>query len=431
MLRLGHLKVLVNVAVEAGGSRYRVERTTAELLTSKVTVPSEEMKALTEYLYKKKLCLIRSTDPQGHDNSLQEGAEREIRYPDLAIERHSDGTLRLTNRNQLAQTVDVWWQDRWLASPNVPSKVGAVTVSAKSGSKTGLSHIVDWAEATGFISSTAQATPEGQLLAKLDGKYQGSSWIGNPYILGMDRILIGSVVLSLDLDLFSRLITALHATTWPLKKRDAASLFADTVERLVDEAESANHLTVRQRFHLTEQLRELERAARGKHGDVGGASTTWHRAASRLETYVDLGFLTKASGDHCYKFEYTYFPTALLSSTSESLRSESDPLDWLETHVVSCLLGRETRQEPIGIEEMREPLLRVLETMRSPTTSYPIGTVALGLASLLADSGDPISIRAARRGLEELPRSHPGLAHLSRGTSGQRAEYISLDLGKI
>ncbi|MCL4795646.1 MAG: hypothetical protein KJZ84_13870 [Bryobacteraceae bacterium] len=429
MLRLGHLKVLSNVATEMSGSRYRVEKATAELLTSDSTVGPEEIPALTEYLYRKRLCVSRSASVSTCEDF--EGEAQEVRYPGLVIEELPAGALRLTDGKDASNAATVWWQDRCLASPDVPSKVGAITVSAKSGSKTGLSHIIDWAEATGLISSTAQATPEARLLAKLDGKCNGESWIGNPYIISTDRILLSFIVLSSDLDIFSRLLVALAATTWPLKKRQAAVLFAKTLEGLVDEADGARYLTSRQKFHLTEQLRELERAARKKSGDVGGASTTWHRTASRLETYVDLGILTKKSKDPRDRFEYTYYPTPVLSAFVESLKAESDPLDWLERNLVACLLGSATRQDAMDLVEMKEPLQRLLNVIRSPTTSYQIGTLAVGLATVFAETKSPVSIRCARASLEELARTHPEIARLARGTSGQRAEYISLDPRKV
>jgi hypothetical protein len=430
MLRLGHLKVLSNVATETSGSRYRVEKATAELLTSDSIVGPNEIPALTEYLRRKMLCVIRSCPPQTGEDAEGNTAQ-EVRYPDLVIEELPSGGLRLTDGSAPVVAATVWWQDRCLASPDVPSKVGAITVSARSGSKTGLSHIIDWAEATGLLSSTAQATPEARLLAKLDGKCQGESWIGNPYVLGNDKILLGFLILASDLDIFSRLVVALQATNWPLKKRQAASLFGDTLVRMVDEADEARYLTPRQKFHLTDQLRELERAARKKGGDVGGASTTWHRTASRLETYVDLGILTKASRDPHDKFDYTYYPTPVLAAFAESLQSESDPLDWLEVSLVGCLIGRATRQNTMGLEEMQEPLQRLLGVIRSPTTSYQIGTLAVGLATVLAATKDPVSIRCARTSLEELARTHPEVARLARGTSGQRAEYISLDPRRV
>jgi hypothetical protein len=430
MLRLGHLKVLSNVATEASGSRYRVEKATAELLTSESTVSPDEISSLTEYLRRKRLCIIRSSPAQSGETSGPH-TEEEVRYPDLVIEELPSGDLRLTDGKAPVAAATVWWQDRCLASPDVPSKVGAITVSAKSGSKTGLSHIIDWAEAAGLISSTAQATPEARLLAKLDGKSQGEVWTGNPYVLGSDRILLGFLLLAADLDIFSRLVVALQSTNWPLKKRQAAALFGDTLVRLVDEADEARYLTPRQKFHLTDQLRELERAARKKGGDVGGASTTWHRTASRLETYVDLGILTKASRDPRDKFEYTYYSTSVLTAFAETLHAESDPLDWLEANLVGCLLGRETRQETMDLAEMQAHIQRLLGVIRSPTTSYQIGTLAVGLATLLAETTEPVSIRCARISLEELARTHPEVARLARGTSGQRAEYISLDPRKV
>ncbi len=106
-------------------------------------------------------------------------------------------------------------------------------------------------------------------------------------------------------------------------------------------------------------------------------------------------------------------------------------MEWLELYLVGCLLGQATRQEILSFHDFREPLLRLLGTISSPTTSYQIGVLAIGLARLFADGQCPISIKCARTSLEELARSRPEVARLARGTSGQRAEYISLDPRKI
>src|SRR5207247_7989135 len=154
----------------AGGRRHRVGKVAGQVLTSDSVVPPDEIQDLTEYLYRKKLCVIRSAAPGAADGDSGAGTEEDVRYPGLIIEKINGSEFRLTDGRAPLRAATVWWQDRCLASPEVTSKVGAVTVSAKSGSKTGLSHVIDWAEAAGLISSTAQATPEAQLLAKLDGK---------------------------------------------------------------------------------------------------------------------------------------------------------------------------------------------------------------------------------------------------------------------
>ena len=95
MLRLGHLKVLSNIAAETGGSRRRVERAFAELLTGDSTAPANEIPALTEYLYRKRLCVIRAA--MRHGQSEEEEDEQAVRYSDLVIEQASDGSLLLSD----------------------------------------------------------------------------------------------------------------------------------------------------------------------------------------------------------------------------------------------------------------------------------------------------------------------------------------------
>lgn len=288
MLRLGHLKVISRVACEADGARHRVEKWTGQRLTSLCAIPESDGTALADYLFFKGLSPAHEAGVAGGT-----GGNREYRYPQLVVELESDGSRRVRAEN--GEQVQVSWQDLCLSSASVPSKVGAVNASAKSGSTTGVSHIVDWAETVGFITSTAQPTGEGKLLANSGNERHGNVWSDNPYACQPDRVLLGGVLIAGDLDLFSRLVARLIEGEWPIRKRAAAHAFAKALERVANEATDARQLTSRERFHLTDQLRELERAARRSRKEIGEASTTWHRAASRMESYVDLGILTKVS----------------------------------------------------------------------------------------------------------------------------------------
>src|SRR6476661_3468480 len=115
MLRLGHLKVLSNVATESGGSRYRVEKLTSELLISDSSVSSEAISGLTEYLYRKRLCVIELDTLMAKPRNGDEAHEQVVRYPELVIVKGADGGLRLTNGKAPISTATVWWQDRCLA----------------------------------------------------------------------------------------------------------------------------------------------------------------------------------------------------------------------------------------------------------------------------------------------------------------------------
>ena len=134
MLRAGHLSVLADVANELGGNEYRVLVELAEQLTRDVVVPDGENEAVAEYLEAKGLCLVVG-------QSGEQVARGRDRYPDLSVRRTAAGP-RLAAVSGVPR---IWWQDYMLSEPAVPSRVGAVTVSAKSGSRTGLSHILDWA----------------------------------------------------------------------------------------------------------------------------------------------------------------------------------------------------------------------------------------------------------------------------------------------
>jgi len=417
MLRTGHLKVVSNVAAEVGSARHRVERQAAEVFTSITEVPSTEAKRIAEYLEFKHLC---ASEKEKEDDR----ARSKYRYSDLVVGKNDEGHYV---RSLSGGPPAVWWQDFCLSDPRSRSMVGSVTAGGKAGSKTGLSHVFDWAESVGLISTSGQPTPIGRLLAKLTGKAHGLDWQDNPYILNAEKVLLGRVLIGSDLDVFSRFIRHLAASSFPLKKRSAARLFASTVVDLVEEVDRGAYLGPRQRFLIDELMRDLRKSARRNDMSLGDTSISWHRAASRLETYVDLGFLVKEQGLESHKYEYVYYRTELLAQVAQSVEEGTDPEEWIEDRLAAAIFGRTTADGALPVEELESLLPPILSAMRVASTAVPIDAVAVGLVQLAAERGVYLSLGAGRRSIEELAKQHPEIARLARGTRGERAEFVTID----
>jgi len=145
MLRFGHVKVLVNTASEMRGSWHRLNKRVSAQLTEPVPIPCEMMRPVAEYLAAKKLCRV------GRDGEPPKSGHR---YPELYVDLSEPDKLCLARVDPSDRDPPmVWWQDRCLADPAVVSKVGGIGVSARSGSKTGLSHVSDWAQLLGMIEA--------------------------------------------------------------------------------------------------------------------------------------------------------------------------------------------------------------------------------------------------------------------------------------
>jgi hypothetical protein len=426
MLRLGHLKMLCRVASEFGGSLSRVEKETAAALTRLTPVPTDLTGAVTDYLLRKRLCPVLET------GGLTDASKpSDYRYSDLIITKAEGQPLQLRDIEGSSGGPQIWWQDLCLAAPGIRSRVGAVTTSGKSGSKTGLSHISDWAEGLDLIDRSGSLSPEGRLLTR-GGKVDPPSARDNPYFLGNERILLAYLQIGADIDVFSRLAGRLLTAAIPIRKSDGARLFGETMEGIAVEADNSRHLSASQQYRIAHNLRDLESAVRRGGvitGPIGGSSTAWHRTASRLETYVDLGLLEKGRGGEEELYEYTYYPTEALERAVASLDEATLAETWIEEHLVAALFGGRSVVDSIAAEEAVELLRPIAACLERPTAPLPITTLALGLVLAKLDSGEPISIGAARRGIEELARARPDVGRLSRGRSGDRAEFVSLKLG--
>jgi len=421
MLRLGHLKVLCAVAADVGSSWFRINREAAKVLTRLVPIPTNELESVAEYLRRKRLCPFAQVGANEH--KPKESVN--YRYPDLAVESDEEG---LHIRSSLGHS-QIWWQDLCLASPSIPSRVGAITISGKAGSKTGLSHISDWAQVVGLIGRAGEVSPIGRLIINL--RPSDIRDHSNPYIIGFERIALAFTIIGADIDCFSRLAPKLLGAHAPIRKSEGTELFAATVEEIAQEAREARYLSVGRKNKLHKNLRDLENAARRGSHELGSTSTAWHRASSRLETYVDIGLLEKGRGGEGERFEYVYYPTSALERAVQSLEMAKDGRDWLEKHLTFVLFAEEGSESSLGVGELLVDLPDITNALARPTGPLPIDAVAIGLVWLCAERSQTLSISAARDALERLAHTRPEVARLSRGGFGDRAEFISLDVRKL
>lgn len=421
MLRLGHLSALCALASERRGSWARIERELGSAITETVPVSPALKPPLASYLRIKRLCPI-----QGSGAAAEPGDTPEYRYPYLTVISEGEHD-RL--EVEPGERTEVWWQDLCLADPEVRSRVGAVTVSkGKSGSKTGVSHITDWAQILDLVANSGALSAEGQLIANLGGFRIDEHWARNPYVLGTERLVYAYMQLSSDMDVFSRFVPRLLGESIPIRKQTGTQIFVRTMSELVDEAEGARYLSSQQIYRMSQHLRDLEPA--GKRGGVekaiGSPSTAWHRAASRLETYVDLGLLEKGRAGANELYEYVYYPTSALQRATDALSSsEHNGLTWLDEHLAFILFEGNLYIDRLESETLLPLIPNVVAALNRPASVLPLGAMALGIVWLLRDRGIDCSIAVARQSLESLAREQPDLARLSRGGAGERAEFIS------
>ncbi|MBV9008849.1 MAG: hypothetical protein JO354_06755 [Verrucomicrobia bacterium] len=411
MLRLGHLTVLCEAASRVRSSWKRITNEAADTLTKPVSVEPSSAEAVAQYLFRKKLCpVVNVTSPK---------QAQDFRYPTLTVEGPGKN-LRSTD----GKTPAVWWQDFCLAAPEVRSRVGTVSSTGKSGSKTALSHVCDWAALLDLITPSAELSHAARLLIRLDVS-AGSSGSANPYIHGCDRIVFAVSALRGDFDLFARFAPKLIKAGQPIRKSTGRELFAETIEQIAIEAERARHLSSSRQYKLFQQLRELEKTAARSRKETGETSTAWHRAASRLETYVDLGLLEKARRGEEEKYEYVYYSTSRLEDAVDSVAAASSAEGWVEEHLIRVLFGKQCRSE-LHDAEITSMIRSVSNALELPTRVFPIDVVAQGLAWLKAKEGAPISLGTSRTAVEEFAKRNPDQARLSRGSFGDRAEFVSI-----
>nr|WP_166488075.1 hypothetical protein [Mesorhizobium ciceri] len=304
-----------------------------------------------------------------------------------------------------------------LSFPDVPSRVGAVTVGGKSGSKTGLSHIFDWAVLLDFVSRSADLTPEGRLVAKIRAR----SGATNPYLIGLERVVYAWSFVRADFDVFKGLVLALAEVGKPIKKKDAAFIYAEIISGLAEESEKSRSMSSSQKQPLFDALADIERAAR--HGELpGSTSTAWHRTSSRMETLVDLGLLEKGSQSRSY--EYFYMPTARLSDAARTIGSQTTYNAWVNENLIA-LFGPKNLIS--GTPELTIELLNDAMTLiTSGTPLVSIDHLSLSLAILAAEGGTKLNLNEVRTSVLAFARQHPDVVRPSAGRYSRDAEFVSV-----
>lgn len=423
MLRLGHLRVVCTAASETGGGWKRAERATVQRLIDPVELAPSEIARVARYLAYKNLCPTAKSEPA---NGVK------YRYPEIQI--IDEGTaLSLTSFRDNTNPPFVWWQDYCLSDTRVRSTVGAVTAAAKSGSKTGVSHVLDWALALELVTNSGQLTADGALIAKIDESRAQDHRNWNPYLIEMERIVFGYLYFQKDLDIFVRFGQRLSAETPPVKKGRCRELFADALEEIAREAEDSKILSRRSQYSLFQQLRDLERTARRKGRRSGETSTAWHRAASRVETWVDLRLLNKTTNGDKAKYEYSYYPSENMALALDSAEKAQSADEWIYGPMMPALFQNDTGSvhENLTLQTLTEVLPSALDIVTSPSRVIPIDTLAVAVTYLSAVAGRLFTLGAVRSAIEKLAREKPDIARLSRGSVGERAEFISINPVKI
>lgn len=417
MLRVGHLSCVCALASELRGSWTQTERELGEELTRLTPVEPGCEPHLAMYLAEKELCRVV------RDESVA-ASERDYRYPALTVTIQS-GVHRLSVAP--GEKKAVWWQDLCLSSPDVRSRVGAVTINkGKSGSKTGLSHIMDWVSILNLATHSGELSAEGHLVASLGCFRTKESWARNPYVIGVEKLIYAYLLLSADLDVFQRLTRFLLSEKPPIRKQSGAAALVKTVAQISEEAEHSQ-LTTQQIYRLSQHIRDLDVGGQRSATDkptVG--STAWHRTASRLEMYVDLGLLEKGRGGAHELYEYIYYPTDALRRAQEATDDATvSGMDWVDKHLMWILFGGPRHVSRASAADILELVPRAVDALSRAANVMPLSSLSLGISCLLHDRDIACSIAAVRSALEGIARENPGLARLSRGSSGERPEFIS------
>jgi hypothetical protein len=412
MLRLGHLSAICDVAIVDGGSVYRFERAVTSRFCSLISVPSNLILPFARYLRVKGLSPVEAAEAS--EKKEQPDKLAEYRYPSLRVidPAGPDETVVSDSGSILGQ-----WQDVNLAHPDVASKVGAISFGGRRGSKTGLSHVFDWGDFLGLFNAAGALTSFGQLLGKY-ADIAGNS-VGNPYVLGSERLIVGLLTVREDFDMFATLVGLLSAETEVIRKQHAMQLYVKAVTHLADRAENSHELSAGRRHQLFSLWREVK--SKGPRGDQI-TSTAWHRIAARLENYVDLGLLRK---DVSEQYEYKYRITENIHRARTTLASSPTAAAWIDRHLVDVLTGGTASDDQIEAHHLEPLLVKLLSVLARPMSPLPLDVVASGIAALSLDNSVPVTFGTARRSLEAYAVQYPERARLSSGAT-RSAEYISI-----
>jgi hypothetical protein len=422
-LRLGHLSLLCEASCVDGGTLYRLEQGLIHRLTEQVVLSNDEIGKIATYLYKKKLCKeLGATSSRADDK---------FRYPFIAYEREKKNITGIVNLESSSDPLEIWFQDYCLADSNIRSRTGAITVSGKSGSKTGVSHIIDWGKELGLISKSGSATPIATIISHYmsDARQDISKF--NPYIVGPERIALGYAYISSDFDVFVELLRILARESGSLSRNDARAIYVEAVENLARRVEGAPNISAKISNSVFSLWRDLDKASKKSKKEINKTSTAWHRASSRFETLTDLGLLSKTRGGNDHRYEYRYF---VEDSTrfSANLLSEVETMEnWLDVGLVSALYIHNCTSSALSRDELISLLHEALIPIKRSTAPISLSAVAIAVAAQCAKQGTQTSLQTVKQLLREMAIARPDAVKLSKGVVMQSEGMISIDLQKI
>lgn len=411
-LRLGHLSAICRVATTDGGSHHKFERAIASRFSDLVSVPAALVPAFARYLRIKGLCPIEKSPAKEEESPT---LQSEYRYPALrVIDPAGPNETVVSDRDEVSGQ----WQDVNLSHPDVFSKVGSISFGGKKGSKTGLSHLLDWGGFLGLFDTAGSLTSFGQLIGRYTDIAHTPQW--NPYLLGSEKLVLGFLTVREDFDMFATLVNLLAGEARAFGKTDAMQLYMKAVTDLADRAESSTDLSQGRRQVLFSLWREVKPKASADRI----TSTAWHRIAARLENFVDLGLLRK---DVIEQYKYKYRTTEQLHEAARSLGSAADAEEWMDRYLVDALIGTDASDNEFSIDDLESLLAKLLSVLSRAMAPLPLDVIANGLTALSLHKGAPHTLGAARRSLERYALEHPERARLSAGNT-RKAEYISIDV---
>jgi hypothetical protein len=427
MLRLGHLKVLAQLLPDMSVSKERVVRRLAARLQAPTPVAAEDVLGVGRYLIAKKLSWVAA------GGSIVAHPHSKARYQNLTVHKGDSGEpVSITAVGSAPPAI--WYQDWAIAQPDTRSKVGAVTFEVReSANKSGVSHVVDWAELVGVtnprLGLTAVGRALGAVCTHLAVSNSGES--ANPYVVGAERVLFLWLLFMQDGDVLLRLVREIVAERSAIDKAQSKEIMKRVFKSLHAEMSRTPGGVSSRVARAVRDLQEDLGLGRGGVGDLSKrevTSTMWHRVSSRLEALTDVGVLEKCDSTGSAKpFDYVYRHTPVAEAIAAEVIPESGVTEWLEGRLTDLLYG----ELQVGSsEETAGDLLQAVRLTIGPTGLH-IDSFAATAAVIAAAAGRRLSIALARGALVSLARERPDLARLSRGYSGPRAEIASIDRARL
>ncbi len=428
MLRLGHLKVLLDLLATGSGNRQRLARRLAEDLTQLVPVPAGQLQDVGRYLAEKELSHVSFPD------GTSKPPHPKARYKHLRVHLGADRGIDRVVDERSSGPVRIWFQDLAIADTRTRSKVGAVTTDREQvTNKSGVSHLIDWAVILGAANKRLGLTAVGRTLRSLCEKVDsGDAHRGmrNPYIIGAERVVFLWLMTQADGDVLIRLLPVL-AGREEIVKADAMQMMLSLAGAVQDELNKnrngMSNTALRALRSLKEDLGTLMPSQQARRSKP--SSTVWHRISSRLEALTDVGLLEKTDKQGVPRhFEYYYRPTAALRVACDSLQGATSIQDWAANHIVdftATSLGVQLTNDGCESELFDAAILT------SGQTGIHIDSFAIAAGTLALARGKRLTIARARQALEALATRRPEIARLSRGYVGSGAEFASVIVSKL